>query len=110
MYCEQTIEPPAASAEKAWISRILMESTRDTADIATGPTLLIISVSAIPIRQFKSCSIISGISNARIWALLNICFVYLLFIFLFFIINRSSLLPYFLANCSLTASAAAIFA
>ena len=57
---------------------------------------------------FENQLIRDKISNARIWALLSICFVYLLFIFLFFIINRSSLLPFFFANRSLAANAAAI--
>ena len=47
---------------------------------------------------FENQLIRDKISNARIRALLSICFVYLLFIFLFFIINRSSLLPYFLCE------------
>ena len=56
MYCEQRIALPAASAENAWITNTLMESTRDTADIAAEPTLLTIMVSTVPIREFSTCS------------------------------------------------------
>lgn len=49
IYCEQTIAPPAASAENACITRILIESTSDTAEIAADPILLTIIVSAVPI-------------------------------------------------------------
>ena len=37
MYWAQTIAPPAANAENAWITNILIESTSDTAEIAADP-------------------------------------------------------------------------
>ena len=52
--------PPAASAENAWINNTLMESTRETAEIAADPTLLTIMVSAVPIKEFNSCSRMTG--------------------------------------------------
>ena len=36
IYCAQTIAPPAASAENAWITSTLIESTSDTAEIAAN--------------------------------------------------------------------------
>lgn len=56
IYCAQTIAPPAASAENAWITSTLIESTNDTAEIAADPTLLTIIVSAVPMMEFRSCS------------------------------------------------------
>ena len=49
----QTIAPPAASVENAWITNTLIESTSDTAEIAADPTLLTIIVSAVPMMEFK---------------------------------------------------------
>ena len=71
IYWEQMIQPPAASAEKAWITSTLIESTRETADMAAAPTLLTMMVSAVPIREFKSCSTIRGTSSAHRARLLN---------------------------------------
>ena len=59
------IAPPAASAENAWITSTLMESTNDTADIAADPTLLTIMVSTVPIKEFNTCSKMTGISRLR---------------------------------------------
>lgn len=53
IYYAQTIAPPAASAENAWITNTLIESTSDTAEIAADPTLLTIIVSAVPVMEFK---------------------------------------------------------
>ena len=64
-YWEQRIAPPAASAESAWITKTLMESTRDTAEIAADPTLLTIIVSAVPIREESSCSTMIGTKSFR---------------------------------------------
>ena len=60
------IAPPAARAENACITRTLIESTNDTADIAAEPTLLTIIVSAVPITEFNSCSNITGTRIAAI--------------------------------------------
>ena len=64
-YCEQRIAPPAASAESACMTRILIESTSETAEIAAEPTLLTIIVSTVPIREANSCSIIIGTKSFR---------------------------------------------
>ena len=63
----------AASAENAWITNTLMESTRDTADIAAEPTLLTIMVSTVPIREFSTCSKITGINRVRSILFVKIC-------------------------------------
>ena len=42
-----------------------MESTKETAEIAADPTLLTIMLSAVPIREFKICSTISGTRRIR---------------------------------------------
>ncbi len=60
MYWAQTIAPPAANAENAWITNILIESTSDTAEIAADPTLLTIIVSAVPMMEFNNCSSMIG--------------------------------------------------
>ena len=73
IYWEQIMHPPAASAAKAWITSIFMASTRETADMAAGPTLLTITVSTVPIRELRTCSMIRGSSRAFNAALLNIC-------------------------------------
>ena len=73
MYWAQTIAPPAANAENAWITNILIESTSDTAEIAADPTLLTIIVSAVPMMEFNNCSSMIGTKRARIILLLNIC-------------------------------------
>lgn len=57
------IAAPVASAANTWITSVLIESTSETADIATLPTLLTIMVSAIPIREFNICSTMIGISS-----------------------------------------------
>jgi len=73
IYCEQTIAPPAASAENACITRILIESTSDTAEIAADPILLTIIVSAVPIIEFNNCSRTTGIRIPAIILFENIC-------------------------------------
>ena len=55
--------PPAASAAKTWIIRVLMESVSETAEIAALPRLEIIIVSAMPMRAFRNCSTMMGISR-----------------------------------------------
>lgn len=60
IYCEQMIVAPDAIAANIWMTRLFMESTSDTADIASLPTVETIIVSTIPIREFKNCSIIIG--------------------------------------------------
>ena len=60
---EHMIAAPVASAANTWITSVLIESTSETADIATLPTLLTIMVSAIPIREFNICSTMIGISS-----------------------------------------------
>ena len=62
-YWEQIIAAPAPNAVNTCMTSTLMESTRDTAEIAALPTLLTIMVSAIPIKEFKSCSTIIGRSS-----------------------------------------------
>lgn len=37
-----------------------IESTRETADIAAAPLVVIIMVSAVPMNELRICSIISG--------------------------------------------------
>ncbi len=59
-YWEQTMVPPAASARKTCSIRLLMESTKETAEMAALPMLLTMIVSTVPIRALSSCSIISG--------------------------------------------------
>ncbi len=56
--------PPAARAEKIWMMRLLTESTRETAETAALPTLVTITVSNMPMREFRSCSSMRGISRA----------------------------------------------
>ena len=90
MYCEQRIAPPAASAENAWITNTLMESTRDTADIAAEPTLLTIMVSTVPIREFSTCSKITGINRVRSILFVKICCCS----FIFFHLNLFSFFDY----------------
>ena len=68
-YWEQII---AAPAPNTCMTSTLMESTSDTAEIAALPTLLTIMVSAIPIKEFKSCSTIIGRSSVRSCLLENI--------------------------------------
>ncbi len=63
-YWEQRMDAPAAMAENIWITRLLMESTRETAEMASLPTLLTIMVSTMPIREFSSCSTTMGIRSA----------------------------------------------
>jgi hypothetical protein len=63
MYWEHRIAPPAASADKACITRILMESTSDTAETADAPTLLTIIVSTVPISEAKRFSSMIGIRS-----------------------------------------------
>ena len=63
MYWEHRIAPPAASADKACITRILMESTSDTAETADAPTLLTIIVSTVPISEAKRFSNMIGIRS-----------------------------------------------
>ena len=71
-YWAQIIAAPVASAANTWMTNILMESTNDTADIATLPTLLTIIVSAIPIREFNICSTIIGINSIHRFFVENI--------------------------------------
>ena len=52
-----------ASADKACITRILMESTSDTAETADAPTLLTIIVSTVPISEAKRFSSMIGIRS-----------------------------------------------
>ena len=65
IYCEQTMAPPVASAEKMLSINVLIESTSDTAEIAAEPTLLTIIVSAVPISELSTCSTISGMRSAQ---------------------------------------------
>lgn len=71
-YWEQIIAAPAPNAVNTCMTSTLMESTRDTAEIAALPTLLTIMVSAIPIKEFKSCSTIIGRSSVISCLLENI--------------------------------------
>ena len=71
-YWEQIIAAPAPNAVNTCMTSTLMESTSDTAEIAALPTLLTIMVSAIPIKEFKSCSTIIGRSSVRSCLLENI--------------------------------------
>lgn len=81
IYREQTIAAPAAIAEKICMTRLLIESTSATADIASLPTVETIIVSAIPIREFRNCSTTIGrssqnkvlLSNKRLFQ--SICFL-----------------------------------
>ena len=74
-YWEQIIAAPAPNAVNTCMTSTLMESTSDTAEIAALPTLLTIMVSAIPIKEFKSCSTIIGRSSVISCLLENIiCF------------------------------------
>lgn len=63
IYCEQTIVAPDAIAENICMTRLLIESTSDTADIAALPTVETIIVSTIPIKEFKNCSMMIGKSS-----------------------------------------------
>ena len=65
IYWEQMIAAPVVSAAKICITRLLMESTSEMAEIAALPTLLTIMVSAIPIKEFKSCSRTIGNSKTK---------------------------------------------
>ena len=51
---------------------MLMESTRETAEMAAEPALLTIMVSAAPISAFSTCSIISGMMSAQTCFFVNI--------------------------------------
>lgn len=64
-YWEQIIAAPAPNAVNTCMTSTLMESTRDTAEIAALPTLLTIMVSTIPIKAFNNCSTMIGMSNAH---------------------------------------------
>ena len=64
-YWETTTAPPVASAEKIWISRILMESTNDIPETAASPAEVTITVSAIPTAIARNCSTISGTMSLR---------------------------------------------
>ncbi len=55
------------------MTKILMESTSDTAEMAAEPTLLTIIVSIVPIREESSCSIMTGIRSFRKSLLLKGC-------------------------------------
>lgn len=46
-------------------TKILMESTSETAEIAADPTLLTIIVSTVPIREESNCSMMIGIKSLR---------------------------------------------
>ena len=70
--------PPVAMAANAWTTRLLIESTSDTPESAAAPTLLTIMESAIPIREFRNCSAIIGISNRRSFLLLKMCLSFIL--------------------------------
>lgn len=65
IYCEQIIVAPDAIAENICITRLLIESTSDTADIAALPTVETIIVSAIPIKEFKNCSMMIGNNSQK---------------------------------------------
>ena len=45
------------------MTKILMESTKETAEMAAEPTLLTIMVSIVPIREDRSCSTMIGIKS-----------------------------------------------
>ena len=62
-YWLQRIAPPVAIAEKIKTIITFIESTRETAEIAAEPHFVIITVSAVPINEFKSCSTIRGTSS-----------------------------------------------
>jgi len=47
------IAAPDAIAEKTCMTRLLIASTRDTADMASLPTVETIIVSTIPIKELK---------------------------------------------------------
>ena len=47
------------------MTKILMESTSETAEIAAEPTLLTIIVSTVPIREESNCSMMIGIKSLR---------------------------------------------
>ncbi len=65
-YCAATIAPPVERAANTCSSRILIESTSETPETATSPTLATIRVSAMPMVAASTCSIISGtISRTR---------------------------------------------
>ena len=70
-YWAQMIVPPVAMAAKTLIISTLMASTSDTAEIAAEPALDTIIVSAVPISELSSCSIISGISRLQICRFVN---------------------------------------
>ena len=59
-YWEAIIEPPVARAEKILISRMLMESTRETPDTAASPQLETMIVSIMPMVTARNCSTTSG--------------------------------------------------
>ena len=66
MYCEHRIVPPVAIAEKSWMTRLLMASVRETAEIAALPIRVTIMESAMPMKLASRFSIISGISSFQI--------------------------------------------
>ena len=55
--------PPVASAAKTCITKTLMESVSETAEIAALPTRDTMTESAIPMKDVSNCSIITGINN-----------------------------------------------
>ena len=59
-YWPATTAPPVAKAVNSWISRMLTESTRETADTAASPTLEIMTESAMPTNMARNCSATSG--------------------------------------------------
>ena len=60
IYWLHTTAPPVASADRIWISSVLMLSTSDTPDTAASPHEETISVSNSPMLNASACSIMSG--------------------------------------------------
>ena len=63
--CAQTTVPLAARDIITVTITLLIVSTSDTPERASGPTFDTINVSAIPMKALKTCSIIRGMSSLR---------------------------------------------
>ena len=61
--CAATTAPPVAKAANILIKRILIPSTKETAETAASPTLATITVSKKPTKITNNCSITSGTIN-----------------------------------------------
>ena len=69
---------PVAIAEKTFTTRTFIESTRETAEIAAAPAVVTMTVSAVPMRELSSCSIIRGTIRAHVCFLEKIGFEFMI--------------------------------